>query len=239
MEPKDILDALSAPFEAADIKWKPQAVKNGRALAVAYLDARAIQDRLDEVFGVGGWQDEYQLVADGSVVCKLSVRIGDDWVSKMDVGSPSEQPDGGDRLKAAFSDALKRAAVKLGVGRYLYRLGGVWADYDPVRKQFTNPPTLPRHALPGPVTHTQPPRQALPAKMPDDPRLLPDAPDPTPNPILRQTFAERYKHAASPAEVSNVDKAVAEKVRELAEVDKGFLRQARADALARFAKVPA
>jgi hypothetical protein len=40
----------------------------------------------------------------------------------MDVGGPSEQPDEGDRVKAAFSDALKRAAVKFGIGRYLYRL---------------------------------------------------------------------------------------------------------------------
>jgi hypothetical protein len=49
---------------------------------------------------------------------------------------PSEQPDGGDRLKAAFSDALKRAAVKYGVGRYLYRLPSQWVDYDPQRRQF-------------------------------------------------------------------------------------------------------
>jgi hypothetical protein len=34
---------------------------------------------------------------------------------RTDVGSRSEQPDGGDRLKAAFSDALKRAAVKFGI----------------------------------------------------------------------------------------------------------------------------
>jgi hypothetical protein len=40
-------------------------------------------------------------------------------LTKVDVGGPSEQPDGGDWLKAAFSDALKRAAVKFGVGRHL------------------------------------------------------------------------------------------------------------------------
>ena len=39
-------------------------------------------------------------------------------------------------MKAAFSDALKRAAVKLGVGRYLYRLGGQWVDYDEKAKAF-------------------------------------------------------------------------------------------------------
>jgi hypothetical protein len=48
-----------------------------------------------------------------------------------DVGSPSEQPDDGDQLKAALSDALKRAAIKLGIGRYHYRLPRQWVDYDP------------------------------------------------------------------------------------------------------------
>jgi hypothetical protein len=63
-----------------------------------------------------GWQDEYECLPDGSVVCRLRLRLGDEWITKMDVGAPSEQPDEGDRRKAAFSDALKRAAVKFGIG---------------------------------------------------------------------------------------------------------------------------
>src|SRR5215470_15583359 len=74
--------------------------------------------------------------------------MGVEWITKVDVGGPSEQPDGGDRLKAAFSDALKRAAVKFGVGRYLYRLPAQWVDYDAQRKQFVKPPTLPAGAKP-------------------------------------------------------------------------------------------
>jgi len=64
------------------------------------------------------------------------------------VGGQSEQPDEGDRRKAAFSDALKRAAVKFGIGRYLYRLPAQWVDYDPRKKQFARTPTLPPEALP-------------------------------------------------------------------------------------------
>ena len=119
-----------------------------RALAAAYLDARAVMQRLDSVFGVGNWKDAYQLVNGGSVVCTLSVKIDGEWVDKTDVGSPSEQPDDGDKLKAAFSDALKRAAIKLGIGRYLYRLPRQWVDYDPQTKQFKQTPTLPAWALP-------------------------------------------------------------------------------------------
>ena len=148
---KALTAALSAPFGPDEIKWKPQSVKGNRALALAYLDARAVQDRLDAVCGVEGWQDDYQIQADGSVVCKLQCLLGDRWVTKMDVGGMSEQPDGGDRMKSAFSDALKRAAVKFGVGRYLYRLPAQWADYDPQKKQFTRPPELPPFARPKPA----------------------------------------------------------------------------------------
>ena len=58
------------------------------------------------------------MLTDDCVVCRLFVRIGGDWVGKEDVGSPSEQPDDGDKRKASYSDALKRAAVKFGIGRY-------------------------------------------------------------------------------------------------------------------------
>jgi hypothetical protein len=113
---------LAEPFDVTELRWKPGAVRGNRALALAYVDARAVESRLDEVLGVDGWQDEYDYLPNGSVVCKLRCRIGSQWIVKSDVGGPIEQEDEGDRTKAAFSDALKRAAVKYGVGRYLYRL---------------------------------------------------------------------------------------------------------------------
>lgn len=141
---------LAEPFEPREVKFKPQMVKNNRCLAMAYIDARLIQDRLDEVLGVENWEDVYKILPDGSVMCKLRCKIGDRWITKTDVGSPSEQPDMGDRLKAAFSDALKRAAVKFGIGRYLYRLSASWVDYDPVKKQIVQVPQLPAWAVPKP-----------------------------------------------------------------------------------------
>jgi hypothetical protein len=159
----DAVKRLAAPFSARHLKFRPGATHGNRALALPYVDARAIQDRLDEVLGVGGWQDEYEPLEGGSVLCRLRVRLGDEWVCKADVGSPSEQPDEGDRVKAAFSDALKRAAVKFGVGRYLYSLPAVWEDYDPRSKRFVRPPRLPAAAGPGPLVQSPqgpPPRTA-------------------------------------------------------------------------------
>lgn len=145
---QELAAALAAPFDPKDVKFKPQSVKNNRCLAMAYIDARLIQDRLDEVLGVENWQDRYEILTDGSVMCRLRLNLGGRWITKSDVGSPSEQPDSGDRLKAAFSDALKRAAVKFGIGRYLYRLAAQWVDYDPVKKQIVSPPQLPAFAQP-------------------------------------------------------------------------------------------
>jgi hypothetical protein len=173
-----LMQALSAPFDPREVKFKPAVVTGNRALALAYVDARVIQDRLDDVLGVSGWQDEYDCLPDGSVVCRLHLRFGDEWITKMDVGGQSEQPDEGDRRKAAFSDALKRAAVKFGIGRYLYRLPTQWCDYDAQKKLFTRSPTLPPAALPAksPAASARPAKQTpkeLPAKPPAAPPRAP------------------------------------------------------------------
>src|SRR5437763_16004647 len=119
-------------------------------------------DPLGNVLGVANWQDRYQLLPDNSVMCRLRLRIGDRWITKSDVGGPSEQPDGGDRLKAAFSDALKRAAVKFGIGRYLYRLPQQGADHDPQKRQFSSPPRLPDWAVAKAAKAPRPAREPRP-----------------------------------------------------------------------------
>lgn len=178
-----LLQKLSEPFPPDEIDWKPQAVKGNRALAIAYIDARAVMDRLDAVVGVDGWQDGYAVMPEGNVVCTLRVRVGDVWLEKVDVGGPSEQPDGGDRMKAAFSDALKRAAVKYGIGRYLYRLPHQWADWDAGKRQFVSQPRLPDWAIPKPAGKSNPaPKPAEPA--PSHMRGSAPKSDRTPGPIV-------------------------------------------------------
>lgn len=165
-----ILDQLSEPFDESEIKCKPQAVKGERAMAIHFIDARLVAERLDEVVGMNHWQDRYETLADGNVLCKLLVRIGGEWIEKQDVGSPSEQPDGGDRGKAAHSDALKRAGVKYGIARYLYRLPMSWVAYDPQTKRFKERPKLPAWALPKPkatAPRPVPPTPAVPAAAPE------------------------------------------------------------------------
>ncbi len=150
-EVKETGRLLREPFPPDRIGWKPQTIKDGRCLAVAYIDARNVMDRLDAVVGSACWQDEYHVQADGSVMCRLSVCFdaipgvtGERWITKTDFGDSQEK--GG--TKAAASDALKRAAVKFGIGRYLYDLPLTWVDYDAKKKIIPNPPSLPEWALP-------------------------------------------------------------------------------------------
>ena len=190
-------EALAEPFEPTEIKFKPQMVKNNRCLAMAYIDARLIQDRLDDVLGVENWEDGYRILPDGSVMCRLKVKLGERWITKTDVGSPSEQPDGGDRLKAAFSDALKRAGVKLGIGRYLYELPKQWCDFDPAKKCFTQTPQLPgkflpkkKPAAPQSAAKQQPPAASTPA--------------PSKGPSLYDELADYLNAAGSVQELARV-----------------------------------
>lgn len=165
-DPETTQRLLAAYFSPEEVEWKPQATsKDGRkAMACAYIDARCVMDRLDQAVGAAGWQDAYTVLEDGNVVCRLSLRIGDEWVTKEDVGAVSDQKDVGDKRKAAFSDALKRAAVKFGVGRYLYSLPSQWVDYDPDRKQFSRTPALPSWALPNGTPPVKPAPAPAPAK---------------------------------------------------------------------------
>jgi hypothetical protein len=120
------LSEFLRPFGYGVTKYRVMNVtKNKEKGSVAfYIDARDVMDRLDEVVGCENWQDKYTVLAfsdsEWVVECTLVVN----GVAKTDVGS-------GDAPKDAYSDALKRAAVKFGVGRYLYDMDtGNWFPID-------------------------------------------------------------------------------------------------------------
>lgn len=119
----DTFQKLAAEFPRNAVSWRAQTVtKDGsKALALAYIDSRDVQDRLDEVVGPENWQDRYE-VHGAKTICYLSLRIADEWVTKADgAGDTAVEAE-----KGSLSDAFKRAAVKWGIGRYLYSLDAVW-----------------------------------------------------------------------------------------------------------------
>lgn len=146
---------LLEPFAPWFLKWKPANFKSspGKLKLLPYLDARAVMDRLDEVFGPDGWQTAYRQLSTaadtGPTECTIRVLFpqAKDWISKADVGSRTENmPEEDDNVKSAYSDALKRAAVHLGIGRYLYRMGQLEGEWD--GRRVTKTPEIPQRYLP-------------------------------------------------------------------------------------------
>ena len=105
------------------------------------------------------------------VICRLTIRLPDGTtLTKSDAGGYAGMADSGDDDKSGFSDAFKRAAVKFGVGRYLYR-DGVPASFKTACATPRWPPTRRRRA------HT--PAHAPPRKLnrlPRGARLAGDGP---------------------------------------------------------------
>jgi len=115
-------EALKAPFPASDIQWRVQSSgeKNGKiwARVLAYVTSRAIQERLDDVVGEDNWMNEFKQGPSGGILCGLSIFTKHGWITKWD-GAENTQIES---VKGGLSDAIKRAAVLLGIGRYLYKL---------------------------------------------------------------------------------------------------------------------
>jgi len=153
-----IMEQLKEPFCASDIDWRVgQETKDGRKVsALAYLTSRAVQQRLDDVFGPFGWASKYVEGPGGGVVCELSCRNPDsgEWVTKSDGASNTDF----EAVKGGLSSALKRAAVHWGIGRYLYDLPMAWCElkgrgqnYHRTKAKvsmYWDPPALPAWALP-------------------------------------------------------------------------------------------
>lgn len=147
-----IEDRLKAPFPA--VKWRlgqvtPKNAKGAdgryapgsRGKFLCYIDSRDLYDRLDDVVGFGNWTREIVAVhPDQSVTGRLSIRINGEWILHEDIGYPNNP--GSDRedepLKAAASDAFKRAGVGFGIGRYLYTIDAEWHPIDAWGKKIVD-----------------------------------------------------------------------------------------------------
>lgn len=125
------LSMLFSPFPRSSVHWRVQGQPYERdskwsAMALAYIDARDVMDRLDDACGPENWQSEISETAKGRVICRIGIFIGGQWVWKSD-GAGDTAVEG---EKGGISDALKRAAVSWGVGRYLYRISSPWVPCD-------------------------------------------------------------------------------------------------------------
>ncbi len=104
---------LRRPFTPAAVKFKVQATwpkdNPTTGLIVAYIDARLTVERLNLILP-HLWHDAYRPIGNAQMWCDLTI----DGITRSDVGEGVG--------KGLVSDALKRAAVKFGVGVSLYAI---------------------------------------------------------------------------------------------------------------------
>ena len=121
---------LAAPFPPNKIHWRPGATssKDGKksAIPLAYLDARDVMERLDEVCGTDFWQNKHPF----NGCCEISILTENGWVTKSN-GAGKTQIEG---EKGEYSDSFKRAAVLWGIGRYLYDIPNIWMPLNQYNK---------------------------------------------------------------------------------------------------------
>ena len=156
-ELKEVLHALTIPFDLAVIQWRVTESSDDRTrgLMLPYADPRAYSDRLNDVFTPGGWSRKYAVQSSAPVqrgkrgpaakilvTCEVTIgRIG------TNSGTGEEWSDKENALTGAEAQAFKRALSCFGLGRYLYDIDGEWVELDQ-HGLPTKIPRLPRWATP-------------------------------------------------------------------------------------------
>lgn len=134
---KNYGELLSAPFT---LQWKVQNVfANKTKCSVApYVDARQVQQRLDDVFGTMGWSNTYEAETGTS---SITVEIDGKQITKSDVGTETDNTrvEKSTRYKGKASDAFKRAAVLFGINRDSYKIGTKVIGFDANSKKPVTP----------------------------------------------------------------------------------------------------
>ena len=112
----DLEKKLRRPLKTSEIDFRIQSINAGKyATILAYKDARADMNRLDEVFGVFGWKREHSRDNKNCIVSVYDER-NEHWISKEDTGTVSNT----EAEKGLASDSFKRACFNIGIGRELY-----------------------------------------------------------------------------------------------------------------------
>ena len=121
------LSKLNVATPKDEIKYRPGSTfdwaEKKYARMLAYVDARYIQDKLDEIVGIGNWSNQFHRDEKGILYCTITIKfIREDGVvdsvSKTDVGTESNV----EQQKGEVSDSFKRCAVHFGLARDLYNL---------------------------------------------------------------------------------------------------------------------
>lgn len=122
----DLLKKLSEPFPPSAVSWRVGATTQAKdkGMALAYIDSRDVQDRLNAVCG-HEWQCRFPHAAQ-KTVCEIGLKIDGEWYWRANGAGDTDV----EQEKGALSDAFKRAAVMWGIGRYLYDIDSPWVPIE-------------------------------------------------------------------------------------------------------------
>jgi len=140
----NIENELKKPFPEQAIHWRVGATTadKSKGIALAYVNARDVMERLDFVCGLGNWQCRYPFEG----CCEIGIKIDGEWVWKSN-GAGETDFEG---AKGQYSDAFKRTAVLWGIAQYLYLLPNEWIAIKQQGKSYVIDarPALPQWATP-------------------------------------------------------------------------------------------
>jgi hypothetical protein len=205
------LAALRARQPQKNVSWKVGKIKQDatKGQALPYLKARVIRDLLDSTFGSAGWRDSIIPGPGDSVICTLELKIDGEWVGKTDGAQVDNYKPESDHAKemaykGAFDSAFQRAAVKWGIGRYLYEHDIQWVELKD-GKFLAEQPKLPASLLPeGEGTSAN---SAVKAVSTPAPAPAPKAEAPAPKPAAPAPAPVVKADAPAPAPVDEVAEA--------------------------------
>jgi hypothetical protein len=118
------IEKLTEPLKTEDIEIRVGHITEYNGVytmyLLAYKTSRIDVVRLNEAFGPLGWQDKYRYDEKSNLVCAIGVYDEEHkhWVWKEDVGTESNT----EKEKGSYSDALKRAGFRWGIGTELYKI---------------------------------------------------------------------------------------------------------------------
>lgn len=142
----EISQKLKRPFDPKALSWRVGATNGDKTqgIALAYIDARDVMQRLDDVMGLN-WQCKYSH-ANGKTICDLALKLDGEWIWRAGGAGDTDV----EAEKGAISDAFKRAAVLFGIGRYLYSLPNKWVPIKAAGRSYAlaETPSLPGWATP-------------------------------------------------------------------------------------------
>ena len=112
---------------ADEIDVRVSTVKENGVSLLLFKDARVDMNILDETVGQENWQRSHEVI-NGNLFCNVSIKCGDEWVTKQDVGTESYT----EKEKGQASDSFKRTCFNWGLGRELYTAPFIWISKDGV-----------------------------------------------------------------------------------------------------------